>query len=367
MQNNTINPTLQNNAMMMQAMLMQQMNRQAVNPQMNAAQIQQMQQMQSLRNQQIPSSQNNGMQGLSPEQQLIQQKNLIDQLERQIAQHQSQVAQNNNSNDNGPRASPSDGTGGAATPQPSTIQHKNVQGRNAAAIGSNLSQGSLQNAQMQSQLQGQNLSSPQMQLQNQLQMNAMMQNNIFKSMNMNISDSGPGQPQPNQTGSLPNQRPGSKSLDETPNQNQNQNNMMNSLMMNGRNGMNTQLALKSFQNMNSANSVANGASTNNNANQSIGMGTKERESSSGSGSGVGSNDKNANLMENLNPTVLPIRSGSADLIGSKGNDDANSQQGSSMPWDWQTNSDTPERKRVLFGIMKVIETVQDDSKQNPEK
>jgi hypothetical protein len=337
--------------------------------------MQQTQQMQSLRNQQIHSNpalnsmksntqshQSHGMQVLTSEQQLIQQKNLIDQLERQIAQHQSQTTQSSSSNDIkniDPLPLPtSSGGGGAATSLPASNPFQHT--KSTSGSSNNPNQGRHQIPQ----LQGDPRSSTQMQLQNQLQMNAMVQNNVFKSLNVkNNGNLAPGQSQPNQIGSMHHQRPGSTGVDAIPNQNQNYS--MNGLSMNGMNSQHQ--ALNNLQSMSNSNHGANNmSSVNTNVNQSTTVGTQERESSSGSGSGLG-NDEQGNLFENLSPTALPIKSTSAESRRSSGNDDTNPQQVSSITWDWQTNSDTPERKRVLFGIMKVIETVQDDGKQNPEK
>ena len=284
----------------------------------------------------------------------MQQKSLIDHLERQIALHQNQMVPLSNNNKR-PHTANSSGNGTrGSTPPSSGMNNPNP---------NLLSQGNMPNSNSQPN-------------HNQLQMqNALMQNNnlmasmtsngggrpLGQQLHQNASDNASmigSMSMPGQTGSMPGQRPSSSPSDVI----HNNGNHMNYLLMNAHASMNNP-ALNLGQNQKFSNPTDN--SINGNSNNQ--------------GQGQGQGQGNSNSMDRLhssgghNPmssafdVPLPVPTTADPATSNAGGDDLKSNSGSSPTWEWQSNRDMPDRKHILLGIMKVIENVREGGNQTPEK
>lgn len=361
LQNNTtsnLNATLQNN-IMMQAMITQQINQNGPNAQLlqqlHQLQNQQLQYVQQLQLQNVQRQQQtnqqqdflNTLQGnnkntselgqqQNSDQQLLQQKTLIQQLERELEQRESKVK----NSDAKPSSSGSTNL---------DVDDSFKQQQQQVTSLDNLQQGV-------NNQQGQTLQNAQMQIQNQLQMNALMQNNLVNSINnknlSNLSNTATNPTRPNTSTSAQSA--------------QSQAGMINSFIgqnnLNSNSDVNPQLAAlqQLQQQINMPNSSVSDAKNNdpqvsaNNLNgNTVNQHPQEVLSAGGNNNG------------NMNSNAMPVSSSSAEI--STNNDDGNCNDNNL--WDWQTNLDVAKRKKVLFGLVKLIETSSKESgqSQNPEK
>jgi hypothetical protein len=315
-------PAMQSNDMMMKAMIMQ-------NPQMNPAQVQQqMYQMHQMHSQ--PMQQNHTMgnnlpkkntQPLNTEQQLMQQKHLIDNLERQIAQHQSQVNTNIN-----------------------TLP---------GAVGSSDNKTSNNNKEhpMQNNVQTQI---------------SMIQNNATAPTNNNHQQQ-QQQPQPNGHQPVPSMI-GSGQIQQptmTSNNSAAKNGTMNNFLPINALAQNQAL----FQNLAQSQVGMTQLNQNNilinltNQNQPP---TPLDQLQNGAG-GIEPLKSTSPLQ---NPLLAGSSSSSRSGAGMSSRSGTSSRPVSSSPpatWEWQGLMDTPDRKRILVAVMEVIQNVQDGGKQNPGK
>lgn len=362
LQNNTtnnLNATLQNN-IMMQAMITQQINQNGPNAQLlqqlHQLQNQQLQYVQQLQLQNVQRQQQtnqqqdflNTLQGnnnntselgqqQNSDQQLLQQKTLIQQLERELEQRESKVK---NNSDAKPSSSGSTNL---------DVNDSFKQQQQQVTSLDNLQQGV-------NNQQGQTLQNAQMHIQNQLQMNALMQNNLVNSINnKNLSNM-------SNTATNPTRSDTSTSAQSA----QSQAGMINSCIgqnnLNSNSDVNPQLAAlqQLQQQINMPNSSVSDAKNNdpqvsaNNLNgNTVNQHPQEVLSAGGNNNG------------NMNSNAMPVSSSSAEI--STNNDDGNCNDNNL--WDWQTNLDVAKRKKVLFGLVKLIETSSKESgqSQNPEK
>ena len=359
MQNNTsnnLNATLQNN-IMMQAMIMQQINQNGPNAQLlqqlHQLQNQQLQYVQQIQLQNVQRQQQtnqrqdflNTLQGnnkntsgvgqqQNSDQHFLQQKHLIQKLEQELEQRESKIK---NNSDGKPSSSGSTNLG----------MNDSFKQQQQSVSLENLQQGV-------NNQQGQTLQNAQMQIQNQLQMNALMQNNLVNSINnknlSNLSNSATNPTRPSTSASAQSTQSQAVMMNSFTGQND----------VNSNSDVNPQMAAlqQLQQQIKMPNSSVSDANNNDPQVKNLNDDTMNQHPQQVVSAGGNNNG-------NVNANAMRVSSSSAEI--STNNDDGNTND--INPWDWQSNLDVAKRKKVLFGLVKLIETSNQESgqSQTPEK